>query len=194
MLRQVHVKAFGLKNAAIFAAFSLLVVPLFIGQARARPLCEGLASVVCREDVEDKIDPVIDNLIAGVPNERDRRNAVNSLNDALDAFFEARIDRDDSTLAETVACGRASDEDARALKRAARGVRDAFKIPLSKFSSAGAFATTRTRLRNLALSMIDAVDNNLDEIEALGGFDANHLATARARIARARRDFNRNLL
>lgn len=200
MSRQGSVKRLGVKSATLLAVFCLVASLLFAGEASALPLCQGQPGVECREDVEATIRPAINSLVAGVPNEGDRRNAVNNLRNALKEFADARADIGDPTSSVMVAerCTEASQEDTHGLIAAANGIRDASKIPQSKFTDSAAFNTAREALIALAQSMIDAVEENLDEIAVLisqtcppADCDPDEVAGARRRIAVARSDLAR---
>src|SRR5690606_37796188 len=57
----------------------------------------------------------------------------------------------------------------------------------NQFASEAALTATHTALTALVHTMIEAVDNNLNEIEAIGkGFYADPVADARDRLAQAR--------
>ena len=78
----------------------------------------------------------------------------------------------------------ASKEDERALAEAARGVRDSSKLKLEQFTSESAFGALRNFNAMLTAFIIEVVEFNIDEAEALGG-DPARIGEARSRITRA---------
>src|SRR5687768_11716779 len=106
---------------------------LFVRQARALPLCEGIPGVQCREDVEAAINIVIESLQDGAPNVDDSKSGISDFVSALQDFRDARaivanIENENGENGEeltvTDRCNVSSDKDKRALRKTARGVAD----------------------------------------------------------------------
>lgn len=167
---------------------------LFARQVRALPLCEETSGVRCREDVEAAINIVIESLRDGAPDVADSKSGISDFLNALQDFGDARAfianieNENGMELTVTDRCQASSDEDKRALRKTALGVADTSKLPADRFSSPEASTATRTALTALVRSMVEAVGNNLDEIEMIGGFDPDHVAAARKTLANAGND------
>ena len=160
----------------------------FVGQAGALPLCEGTSGVRCREDVEAAINVVIESLRDGAPTVEDGKSGISDYANALGDFRDARVIITNMDLSVTDRCKTASDEDELALHKAALGVADTYRLPADRFISSEAFTATHTALAALARAMINAVDNNLHEIELIGGFNPDHMVLAKERLAGAAND------
>jgi hypothetical protein len=171
----------------VLAVAILVASPFFAQRAGALPLCPEASGKPCRFEVQTGIVNVIDSIHAGAPNVDDQISGVSDFNTAL-LDFEAAINAiGDTHRNPKDRCINASNNDRRALNRTSGGVTDAFSLPADQFSSSNAFNATHTALTALVRSMIDTVDNNLDEIEFIGkGFNPKHVAGARERLDRAR--------
>ena len=185
----------GIIPAVCILVIALLAANLlFARQARALPLCEETSGVRCREDVEAAINIVIESLRDGAPDVNDSKSGISDFVNALQDFGDARAfianiaNENGMELTVTDRCKASSDEDKRALRKTALGVADTSKLPADRFSSPEASTATRTALTALVRSMVEAVGNNLDEIEMIGGFDPDHAAAARKTLANAGND------
>ena len=170
------------------SAMTILVASfLFTQHAGALPLCPEASGKPCRFDVRTGIENVIESIHSGAPTVDDQKSGVADFTTAL-GDFEAAINAiGDPHRNPKDRCINASNNDELALTRASGAVSDTSSLPADQFSSSAAFNATHTALKALVQSMIDSVDNNLDEIEFIGkGFDPKHVAEARKRLDRAR--------
>ena len=150
---------------------------------QALPLC-GAGAGACRPGLELGVfggTLAVENALARA---KDGTGAIGHFAAAFESFEDATAKLSDPSLGDADKCAEASKEDERGLAEAARGVRDSFKLKREHFTSELAFNTLRNFNAMLTAFMIEVVEQNIDETEALGG-DAGRIHEARSRVARA---------
>ena len=155
----------------------------FTATAQALPLC-GAGSGACRPGLEFGVFAGGLAVEGAIARARDGVGAIGHFTAAFESFEDATSKLADPSLSDDDKCAQASKEDERGLAEAARGVRDGSKLKLEQFISEGAFNTLRNFNTMLATFIIEVVELNIDEAEALGG-NPSRIHEARRRVTTA---------
>jgi hypothetical protein len=165
--------------------FAGLAVLSFTAVAQALPLCgEGFGP--CRPGLELGVFAGSLAVEGALADPRDGTGSIGHFEAAFTAFGDAAAALADPSLSDDDRCVQASKEDERGIAEAFRGVRDAAKLKVQQFTSPDAFNTVRNFNAMLTAFMIEVVDRNVDEVEAIGG-DPARIQEARDRVANAGR-------
>ena len=155
----------------------------FTATAQALPLC-GAGSGACRPGLEFGVFAGGLAVEGAIARARDGVGAIGHFTAAFESFEDATSKLADPSLSDDDKCAQASKEDERGLAEAARGVRDGSKLELEQFISENAFNTLRNFNTMLATFIIEVVELNIDEAEALGG-NPSRIHEARRRVTTA---------
>jgi len=167
--------------------FAMVVAGLgmlsFTAMAQALPLCgSGFGS--CRPGLELGVFAGGLAVEGALARAKDGVGTIGHFSAAFESFEDAISKLADPALSDEEKCAQASKEDERGLAEAFRGVRDGSKLKLEQFVSEGAFNTLRNFNTMLTAFIVEVVEVNIDEVEALGG-NAARVHEARSRVTKA---------